>query len=191
MPHLALSEPLAFRCPHCQAAVGLATPTGLSSVAEKTWLQDGDTIPGLTDLFDKEEGRSFAAALMMGRCDACSQAHYVVDAVFVDGEEDDLIDWWAGAFEIKDTRCLGGQLEFLPDAAWAVTRITTECGKHVDEHLFGPFTLDASHVNGPNGVSACCGRGANTTWEGAAQRTRMAWMDMISANTREPEPLAA
>lgn len=105
-------------------------------------MEDGDTIPGIAESLDSDQlsPSGFTHELMIGTCRSCDEIFYVVNAMFMKGEFDDLLNYLTR--NIEDS---GPERNFLcrSDSSrceWLLQEYQTKKGL-LHEHTFGPWPL--------------------------------------------------
>lgn len=160
------STTLEIHCPHCLGALLTVEASGCTVVGQKSWLLDGDEIPGLPGAVQwAGSDYSLSSMLTVGQCWSCAGRYYTVDCTFVPGTDETLlIDWLAGEVEADADPVLHScQAAGLP-SPWLLVSTDTHLGQ-VFEHTLGPFRLErASDVIGPSGVSSCGSRANQAPW---------------------------
>jgi len=172
-------------CPHCRDLLALVEPEAFSTFGPGFFLDDGDSVPGMREAIAQlnvQEG--FDCILSVGTCSTCRAGYYVVEATFVDGSLEDLLDWYAAD---KGQPCSYRLVRHPEQRPWLHIRRSTADGRDVHEHMFGPFPTDVAALKGPHGVSACGARGREGAWESARQLVAGLWEQINMVNST-PQP---
>lgn len=150
-------------CPGCGHVLLRTFRAGDPEVpGRKTWLSDGDTIPGILESLSKEqeERNAFDFHLFVGNCPSCGEDYYVVHAVFIDAEKtdelDDFLNFNVPMDKSSNFVCtLVNSTKGLPKQ-WIMGEYRTPEGP-MHDHMFGPFRLDSPEkiIHPEWGVMAC------------------------------------
>lgn len=175
----ALETPHALFCPHCRQALAVIEARAMSSASDGYFLLDGDSVPGASAAVGLSGAEGFDASVVAGECHSCKGGYYVVDATFVDGDIDDLVDWFSAE---KDDLEYAFTVVRGATQTWVHMRTTTEGGLAVNEHTFGPFPLEPGCLIGPAGVSACGERACAKPWQHARDLLAAHWEPMGEIN---------
>jgi hypothetical protein len=191
----AVAEQFGLNCPCCGRAVLIALPEKSEVPGGGTWLQDGDTIPGLWDqLTDAQKApSSFDYELMIGTCPGCQQQYYAVLCNWMQGDYAELEDYLLRNVPLNEERnyvCVNEvDMDGVP-RQWLMQEYRTEKGP-MQEHWFGPFKLDDDEgVVGPFGVSACSA-GDNDAWKHASKVLMALWDDLRAHSQRRHAEVVA
>lgn len=179
-------------CPHCGVHLLKISASNAEVVGGGTWLQDGDTIPGLYQALLSGNRLQFNHdyELLVGTCRHCEEHYFVVELKMANqnigaSENDfqDIICWFEDNVGYHKGEHFSGSYSGDRDdipKTWLVEQSDTDKGlAHI--HTFGPFKLEApGKVIGRCGVAACQGDDEDTSspWCFAKNILLILWDDL-------------
>ncbi len=162
-------------CPQCGQLLLELTQDCVRVVAGGTWLEDGDSVPGVVDQLPGGYGRGHDACLLVGTCQGCSGHYWVTEATLLAGDWDQLEAFLSGDAPFDQEAPARFYAGAWRGARWWMVEQDTPAGP-VHQHCFGPFALEAiDELRGPHGVAACGPLAKAPAWSQARDLLLEAW----------------
>ena len=164
-----------IECPLCGHVLLVVRPDGLEVSGRKSWLSDGDTLPGIPGRLrpDQKKPDAHYFSLSVGNCPKCSGDYYVISASLIDAdlsarsadfEPDDFLSFNVPQTLVEIDACfledlwdeIRGEWTSNPLSSWILEVYRTPFGP-MHHHTFGPFPLKNSEdvIHPEYGVMAC------------------------------------
>lgn len=162
-------------CPHCGQLLLELTQDCVRVVAGGTWLEDGDSVPGVVDQLPGGYTRGHDACLLVGTCQGCGGHYWVTEATLLAGDWGQLDAFLSGEAPFDQEAPARFYAGAWREARWWMVEQETPAGP-VHQHCFGPFALNAiDELRGPIGVAACGQSAKAPAWSQARDLLLDVW----------------